>query len=119
MKDFKQLIYSITSLSTEEIYNLLNPTDHAKFFNKIDELCVKISNHPNIAELKAAAVEYLIEFERSQKQDLTSYPYSSPINTPVYPWTPINQPVYPCTPIYPPYELSKVYCYTSTNKNYD
>ena len=108
MKVFKQLIYSIPSLSTEEMYNLLNPTDHAKFFSKIDELCDKINNLNNLnaIELKVAAVEYLIEFEKSQ-QNLTIEP--SIINTPTYPYT----------PMYPTYVLPKVYCYNSTNMNYD
>ena len=113
---WQMMVGEIDSLSTEDIYTLLNPEDKKRFFEIVESVSSNglfkldhngVPDNKLVKSFKIFAVRYLIEFEKENK-NYTSTPLTYPADTPYV----------PVTPYVPenPWQLPQIFCVTANKR---
>lgn len=94
-KEWIVTIKNLKSLSTQELYFLLEPDDDNKFFESVDSFkdCTK---ETQFSDLQILAIEYLLEYKKQNKLKIKTAPYTP--NTGTWPFGPLdNDQIQKCT----------------------
>lgn len=113
---WQMMVGEIDSLSTEDIYTLLNPEDKKRFFEIVESVSSNglfkldhngVPDSKLVKSFKIFAVRYLIEFEKENKNYIST-PLTYPANTPYVPVAP----GIPETP----WQLPQIFCVTANKR---
>ena len=90
-EQWQMWVSEIDSLSTGDIYTLLNPEDKKRFFEIVEAISSKldhdgIPDNKQVKIFKILAVRYLIEFEKENKSYIST-PLTYPVNPTYVPTT--------------------------------
>lgn len=120
------LLKTLKSMSTQDLYFLLEPDNDSKFFESVDSFkdCMEGTQFPDFQML---AIEYLLEYKKQNKPKITTEPYIP--NTGTWPFVPLDNdqiqkltkqntfPRDPLNPFGPVVTYSKLPNITYTNDN--
>jgi hypothetical protein len=81
------LLKTLKSMSTQDLYFLLEPDNDSKFFESVDSFkdCMEGTQ---FADFQMLAIEYLLEYKKQNKPKITTEPYIP--NTGTWPFTPLD-----------------------------
>jgi hypothetical protein len=81
------LLKTLKSMSTQDLYFLLEPNNDSKFFESVDSFkdCMEGTQFPDFQML---AIEYLLEYRKQNKPKITTEPYKP--NTGTWPFLPLD-----------------------------
>ena len=80
-------IKTLKSLSTQDLYFLLEPDNDSKFFESVDSFkdCIKGTK---FSDFQMLAIEYLLEYKKQNKLKIKTAPYTP--NTGTWPFGPLD-----------------------------
>ena len=69
------LLKTLKTMSTQDLYFLLEPDNDSKFFESVDSFkdCMEGTQFPDFQML---AIEYLLEYKKQNKLKITTVPYN-------------------------------------------
>jgi hypothetical protein len=81
------VLKTLKSMSTQDLYFLLEPDNDSKFFESVDSFkdCMEGTQFPDFQML---AIEYLLEYKKQNKSKITTEPYKP--NTGTWPFGPLD-----------------------------
>ena len=94
-KEWITTIKTLKSLSTQDLYFLLEPDNDSKFFESVDSFkdCIKGTK---FSDFQMLAIEYLLEYKKQNKLKIKTAPYTP--NTGTWPFGPLdNEQLQKCT----------------------
>ena len=86
-KNWIEELKTLKSMSTQDLYFLLEPDNDSKFFESVDSFkdCMEGTQFPDFQML---AIEYLLEYKKQNKPKITTEPYKP--NTGTWPFGPLD-----------------------------
>ena len=81
------ILKTLKSMSTQDLYFLLEPVNDSKFFESVDSFkdCMEGTQFPDFQML---AIEYLLEYKKQNKPKITTEPYKPGTGT--WPFMPLD-----------------------------